>query len=64
LIFPNLSSGNIACKLVGELAAAELIGPILLGMKKPIHVVQMGASAREIVQIAAIAAVEAQKKPG
>ena len=60
LIFPNLASGNIAYKLLMELGGAEAIGPILLGMKKPVHILQLGSSIREIVNMAAIAVVDAQ----
>ncbi len=60
LIFPNLASANIAYKLLMEIGGAETIGPILLGMKKPVHVLQLGSSIREIVNIAAIAVVDAQ----
>ncbi|MFN3839838.1 MAG: NADP-dependent malic enzyme [Cyclobacteriaceae bacterium] len=60
LIFPNLASGNIAYKLLMEIGGAEAIGPILLGMKKPVHVLQFGSSVREIVNMAAIAVVDAQ----
>lgn len=60
LIFPNLISGNIAYKLLMEIGGAEAIGPILLGMKKPVHVLQLGSSIREIVNMAAIAVVSAQ----
>jgi len=60
LIFPNLASGNIAYKLLMEIGGAEAIGPILLGMKKPVHVLQLGSSVREIVNMAAIAVVDAQ----
>ncbi|TNE74666.1 NADP-dependent malic enzyme [bacterium] len=60
LIFPNLSSGNIAYKLMQELGGAELIGPILLGMKKPMHVLPLGCSVKEIINLATIAVVDAQ----
>ena len=60
LIFPNLASGNIAYKLLMEIGGAEAIGPILLGMKKPVHILQLGSSIREIVNMAAIAVVDAQ----
>lgn len=60
LIFPNLSSGNIAYKLVMEIGGAEAIGPILLGMKKPVHILQLGSSVREIINMTAIAVVDAQ----
>jgi malate dehydrogenase (oxaloacetate-decarboxylating)(NADP+) len=59
-IFPNLESGNIAYKLLMEIGGAEAIGPILLGMKKPVHILQLGCSIREIVNMAAIAVVDAQ----
>lgn len=62
LIFPNLSSGNISYKLMQELGGAEVIGPILLGMKKPVHVLQMGSSVREIVNMVAIAAADVQTR--
>ncbi len=60
LIFPNLAAGNIAYKLLMEIGGAEAIGPILLGMKKPVHVLQLGSSIRDIVSMAAIAVVDAQ----
>jgi malate dehydrogenase (oxaloacetate-decarboxylating)(NADP+) len=60
LIFPNLSSSNIAYNLVKEIAGIEKIGPILLGLKKPVHVLQLGSSTREIVNMIAIAVVDAQ----
>ncbi|MCC8409643.1 NADP-dependent malic enzyme [Mucilaginibacter sp. UR6-1] len=62
LIFPNLESGNIAYKLLQELGGAEAVGPILLGMKKPVHVLQLGSSVREIVNMVTIAVVDAQEK--
>ncbi len=62
LIFPNLSSGNIAYKLVQEMGELEAIGPILLGLKKPVHVLQLGSSVREIVNMATIAAADAQTR--
>ena len=60
LIFPNLAAGNIAYKLLMEIGGAEAIGPILLGMKKSVHILQIGSSIRDIVNIAAIAVVDAQ----
>lgn len=60
LIFPNLSSSNIAYNLVKEIADIEKIGPILLGLKKPVHVLQLGSTTREIVNMIAIAVVDAQ----
>ncbi|NTS43534.1 NADP-dependent malic enzyme [Flavisolibacter sp. BT320] len=62
LIFPNLSSGNIAYNLLKELGAADAIGPILLGLKKPVHVLQLGSSVRNIANMAVIAVVDAQMK--
>jgi malate dehydrogenase (oxaloacetate-decarboxylating)(NADP+) len=61
-IFPNLASGNIAYKLMQELGNAEAIGPVLMGLKKPIHILQLGSSVREIVNMTAIAVVDAQNK--
>ena len=60
LIFPDLSSGNIAYKLLSELGHAEAIGPVLLGMNKPVHILQLGSSIREIINMVAIAVVDAQ----
>jgi malate dehydrogenase (oxaloacetate-decarboxylating)(NADP+) len=62
LIFPNLESGNIAYKLLQEIGRAEAVGPILLGLKKPVHVLQLGSSVREIVNMVTIAVVDAQAK--
>ncbi len=62
LIFPNLESGNIAYKLLQEIGGAEAVGPILLGMNKPVHVLQLGGSVREIVNVVTIAVVDAQTK--
>jgi malate dehydrogenase (oxaloacetate-decarboxylating)(NADP+) len=61
LIFPDLQSANAAYKLVWRLAGAEAIGPILLGMKKPVHVLQSGVEVADIVNMAAIAVVDAQE---
>ena len=62
LIFPNLESGNISYKLLQELSNFETIGPILLGMKKPVHIVQLESGVKEIVNITKIAAAAAQTK--
>ncbi len=62
LIFPNLTSGNIAYNLLREIGDADAIGPILLGLKKPVHVLQLGSSVRNIVNMAMIAVVDAQLK--
>ncbi len=62
LIFPDLQSANAAYKLVSRLAGAEAIGPILMGMRKPVHVLQREAEVADIVNMAAIAVVDAQEK--
>jgi malate dehydrogenase (oxaloacetate-decarboxylating)(NADP+) len=62
LIFPNLAAGNIAYNLLKELGTADAIGPILLGLKKPVHILQLGSSVRSIVNMALIAVVDAQIK--
>ncbi|WP_432412639.1 NADP-dependent malic enzyme [Rasiella sp. SM2506] len=62
LIFPNLDSANSNYKLLKELNNVESIGPIMLGMKKPVHILQLGASVEEIVNMAAVAVVDAQQK--
>jgi malate dehydrogenase (oxaloacetate-decarboxylating)(NADP+) len=64
LVFPNLESGNIAYKLLQELGGAEAVGPILLGLNKPVHILQLGSSVREIVDMVTIAVVDAQAKQG
>ncbi|MDJ0661697.1 MAG: NADP-dependent malic enzyme [Crocosphaera sp.] len=61
LIFPDLQSGNIAYKLLHELGGAEAIGPILLGMKKPIHILQRGCQINTIVNMSAMAVLDAQE---
>lgn len=62
LVFPNLESGNMAYKLLQELGEAQAIGPILLGMNKPVHILQLGSSVREIVDVVTIAVVDVQEK--
>jgi malate dehydrogenase (oxaloacetate-decarboxylating)(NADP+) len=62
LIFPDLASGNISYKLLQEIDGADAIGPILMGMRKPVHILQLGSSIREIVNMVAIAVMEAQVK--
>lgn len=62
LIFPNLSSGNIAYKLLQEITEGDAIGPVLVGLKKSIHVLQMGSSVREIINMVKVAVVDAQNK--
>lgn len=61
-IFPNLAAGNIAYKLMQELGGAEAIGPVLMGLKKPVHVLQLGSSVREIVNMIIISVLDAQNK--
>ncbi len=60
LIFPNLSSGNITYKVLQSMGTAEAVGPILMGMNKPVHILQRDSSVREIVNMVAIAVVDAQ----
>jgi malate dehydrogenase (oxaloacetate-decarboxylating)(NADP+) len=62
LIFPNLTSGNVAYNLLIEIGGADAIGPILLGLKKPVHVLQLGSSVRSIINMALVAVVDAQLK--
>ncbi len=62
LIFPSLEAGNIGYKLVQQLAQAEVIGPILVGMHKPVHVLQRGDEVKDIVNLAALAVLEAQNR--
>jgi malate dehydrogenase (oxaloacetate-decarboxylating)(NADP+) len=61
LVFPCLHSGNIAYKLMKELGGADAIGPILLGMRRAVHVLQRGCGVNDIVNMAAIAVVDAQE---
>lgn len=62
LVFPNLASGNITYNILKEVGAADAIGPVLLGLKKPVHVLQLGSSVHSIVNMALIAVVDAQIK--
>lgn len=62
LIFPNLASGNITYNILKELGGADAIGPVLLGLKKPVHILQLGSSVRSIVNMALVAVVDAQIK--
>jgi malate dehydrogenase (oxaloacetate-decarboxylating)(NADP+) len=64
LIFPNLSAGNIAYKLLNHLGGATAIGPILVGMSRPVHVLERGADVQDIVNMAAVAVVDAQERSG
>ena len=60
LIFPSLDAANIAYKLLWHFGGAEVIGPLLLGMNKPVNVLQVNASVQDIVNLAAVTAVRAQ----
>jgi len=62
LIFPNLSAGNIAYKLLNHLGGATAIGPILVGMNRPVHVLERGADVQDIVNMAAVAVIDAQER--
>lgn len=62
LIFPNLAAGNISYKLLMELGGADAIGPVLVGMKKPVHILQQGCNVRDIVNMVTIAVLDAQRK--
>jgi malate dehydrogenase (oxaloacetate-decarboxylating)(NADP+) len=62
LIFPNLSAGNISYKLLQQMTDSDAIGPILIGMRKSIHVLQLGASVREIINMVKVAVIDAQNK--
>jgi len=62
LIFPNLAAGNVAYNLLKEVGGADAIGPILLGLKKPVHVLQLGSSVRQIYNMALVTVIDAQIK--
>jgi len=62
LIFPNLSAGNISYKLLQEMTEGDAIGPVLVGLKKSVHVLQLGSSVREIINMVKVAVVDAQNK--
>jgi malate dehydrogenase (oxaloacetate-decarboxylating)(NADP+) len=62
LIFPNLASGNIAYNLLQELSGMDLIGPILLGLKKPVHILQLGSDIHSIFNMVLVAVIDAQTK--
>ena len=62
LVFPNLDAANITYKLMKELNKADSIGPIMLGMSKPVHILQLGSSVDEIINMAAVAVVDSQEK--
>jgi malate dehydrogenase (oxaloacetate-decarboxylating)(NADP+) len=62
LIFPNLDSANISYKIIKELAGVETVGPIIMGLRKPAHIIQLGATVDEIVSVVCVAVVDAQEK--
>ena len=62
IIFPNLSSGSVGLGMLQELGSHEIIGPILLGMNKPVHILQMGCRVRDIVHMATLAVSDAQQE--
>ena len=62
LIFPNLSAGNISYKLLQNMVDGDAVGPILIGLKKSIHILQLGASVREITNMVKIAVIDAKNK--
>jgi len=62
LIFPNLNAGNMAYKLMQEIAEVDSIGPVLVGMKKPVHILQLGCTVREIINMVTLSVVDAQIK--
>ncbi|HEX7941221.1 MAG TPA: phosphate acyltransferase, partial [Gemmatimonadaceae bacterium] len=62
LIFPDLAAGNIAYKMLHHLGGATAIGPILLGMRRPVHVLERGADVQDIVNMVAVAVVDAQER--
>jgi malate dehydrogenase (oxaloacetate-decarboxylating)(NADP+) len=64
LIFPNLAAGNVAYNLLKEVGGADAIGPILLGLKKPVHVLQLGSSVRSIYNMTLVTVIDAQLKCG
>jgi malate dehydrogenase (oxaloacetate-decarboxylating)(NADP+) len=64
LVFPNLGAANIAYKLIGQIGGAEVIGPILLGMRKPVHVLQRGGTVQDIINLITIASVDAAGRVG
>ena len=62
MIYPDLDSANSTYKLIKELNDVDSIGPIMMGMRKPVHILQLGASVEEMVNMAAVAVVDAQEK--
>ncbi|HSG48362.1 MAG TPA: phosphate acyltransferase, partial [Longimicrobiales bacterium] len=64
LVFSHLAAANVAYKLLDRLGKAEVIGPVLLGMGKPVHILQRGSNQQEILNLATVAAVDAQARSG
>jgi malate dehydrogenase (oxaloacetate-decarboxylating)(NADP+) len=64
LVFPNLGAANTAYKLIGQIGGAEVIGPILLGMRKPVHVLQRGGTVQDVINLITIASVDAARRLG
>ena len=64
LVFPNLEAGNIGYKLLQRLGGADAVGPMLVGMDKPVHVLQRGDEVKDIVNLGAVAVVDAQGRDG
>jgi malate dehydrogenase (oxaloacetate-decarboxylating)(NADP+) len=64
LVFSRLSAANAAYKLLDQLGGADVIGPVLLGMAKPVHVLQRGCSAQDVTNLATVAAVDWQARSG
>jgi malate dehydrogenase (oxaloacetate-decarboxylating)(NADP+) len=62
LVFPNLASANATYKLLDRLGGAEVIGPILMGMDRPIHILQRGSTGQDVLNLATIASVDAQAR--
>ena len=62
LVFPNLSAANTAYKLMGEVGGAEVIGPVLLGMRHPVHVLQRGSTVQDAVNLITIASLDASER--
>ncbi|HFX17676.1 MAG TPA: NADP-dependent malic enzyme, partial [Flavobacteriales bacterium] len=62
LIFPNLSAANISYRMVKELTGAQMVGPIMMGMNKPVHILQLGSTADEIVNMTVVAVIDAQMR--
>jgi malate dehydrogenase (oxaloacetate-decarboxylating)(NADP+) len=64
IVFSRLSAANVAYKLLDQLGGADVIGPVLLGMAKPVHVLQRGCSVQDVINLATVAAVEWQARTG